>query len=262
MLANEIKINSENIKILENGNIIKSIKTQANIEIKKLYLEGIDPNIIKKNEIFLIGNVIFLDKIKSIRITAEEAEYNQINDVLKTIGKTEINIENQYEISSRNMVYNRKLQIIYSKSDTIVKDSEGNIYNIQKSFKYFIDKKIISASKVNVVDNKNNIYYFENSKIDLSSKEILGKELKIDFVDNYFGDSKNDPILKGRSALSNDKETKIYKTVFTTCNTENKSCPGWEIETDEFIHDKINKTFNYKNSWIKMFGKKFLFSLF
>ena len=40
LLANEIKINSENIKILENGNIIKSIKTQANIEIKKLYLEG------------------------------------------------------------------------------------------------------------------------------------------------------------------------------------------------------------------------------
>ena len=38
--ANEIKINSENIKILENGNIIKSIKTQASIEIKKLYLEG------------------------------------------------------------------------------------------------------------------------------------------------------------------------------------------------------------------------------
>ena len=97
---------------------------------------------------------------------------------------------------------------------------------------------------------------FENAKVNLASKEILGKEIKIDFEDGYFGNKENDPILRGRSALSNKNETKIYKTVFSTCNTENKSCPGWSIETEEFTHDKINKVFNYKNSWLKVFDQE------
>ena len=29
----------------------------------------------------------------------------------------------------------------------------------------------------------------------------------------------------------------------------------WEMETDEFRHDKIEKNFEYKDSWLKIFGK-------
>ena len=32
-----------------------------------------------------------------------------------------------------------------------------------------------------------------------------------------------------------------------------------EIETEEFTHDKINKTFNYKNSWLKIFNKEIFY---
>ena len=42
---------------------------------------------------------------------------------------------------------------------------------------------------------------------------------------------------------------------------ENKICPGWELETEEFTHDKIKRTFNYKNSWLKIFGKEIFISL-
>ena len=59
--------------------------------------------------------------------------------------------------------------------------------------------------------------------------------------------------------FSNNEETKIYKTVFSTCNTTNKSCPGWEIETEEFTHDKVNKVFNYKNSWLKLFDQEIFY---
>ena len=59
------------------------------------------------------------------------------------------------------------------------------------------------------------IFIISRLKIDLVNKEIAGKKLKIDFIDSYFGNEKNDPVLKGRSAISNDMETKIYKTVFT-----------------------------------------------
>ena len=37
------------------------------------------------------------------------------------------------------------------------------------------------------------------------------------------------------------EKTKIYKVAFTTCYTKNKKCPDWELQSEEFIHDKKNK---------------------
>ena len=260
LTADDVDIISDQITLIDNGNIIKSLNSKAVIKDKKIHLEG-NKSVYKKdkNEITLEGNVFFKDRIENITINTEEAKYNKSSDILKTRGKTIIKIENKYEVLSNNVVYNRKTQIIYSDSETTINDDQNNIYNIIDKFKFNLINEIVSTNKVNVIDNKNNIYYFENSKINLVNKEILGKELKIEFNDSYFGNSKNDPILKGRSATSNNNETKIYKTVFTTCNTQNKKCPGWEIETEEFTHDKINKTFNYKNSWLKIFDKEIFY---
>ena len=258
--AEDIEIFSDNIKILDDNNIIKSINTKANIKEKKLFLEGKSSIYDKsKQEITLIGDTIFIDKLNNLEINADEAIYYKKIDTILTKGKTKINVEDKYEILSKNMYYDRNSQDISSNYETTIYDSLGNVYNIQDKFKLNLISEVISSKKVNILDNKNNLYFFENSKIDLINKEIVGKELKIEFVDNYFGNSKNDPILKGKSAISNNKETKIYKTVFTTCNTENKICPGWELETEEFTHDKIKKTFNYKNSWLKIFGKEIFY---
>ena len=252
--ADDIEIYSDNIKILNNNNIIKSFNTKANIKEKKLFLEG-NNSVYDKNkqEITLTGDVIFIDELKNLKIYSEKALYNQTTDKLTTKGITKIEIEDEYEILSKNMIYDRISQIILSRQETTISDKLGNVYNIKDSFKFNLDDEVISAEKVNILDNKNNIYFFENSKIDLVNKEIAGKEIKIEFIDSFFGNADNDPRLKGRSVISNSKETKIYKTVFTTCNTENKVCPGWELETEEFTHDKIKKTFNYKNSWLKIF---------
>ena len=256
----EIEIISDNIKILENGKIIESIQTNAIIKKKGLYIEG-DYSVYNKEKkiIEFEKNVFFKDRIKNITIETEKAKYNQKSDILETIGITNIKIENKYEIISSNLFYDRESKKIYSKKEAIIKDISGNIYNLENSFQLDLVKEVISTKKTNVIDTDNNIYRFENAKINLTSKEILGKELKIDFVDNYFGIPDNDPILKGRSAISNNEKTKIYKTVFSTCNTANKNCPGWEIETEEFVHDKVNKVFNYKNSWLKLFDQEIFY---
>ena len=260
LYAEDIEIYSDNIKILDNNNIIKSVNSKAIIKEKKLLLQGNNSIYDKsKQEITMIGNVIFFDKLQNLKITSDKAIYNKTNDTLNTEGKTQIKIDDKYVILSKNMFYNRILQNISSNYETTINDNQGNVYNIQDSFKLNLIDEIISSKKINIIDAKNNIYFFENSKVNLINKEIVGRELKIEFIDNYFGNPNNDPILKGRSATSNDKETKIYKTVFTTCNTENKSCPGWELETEEFTHDKIKKTFNYKNSWLKLFDKEIFY---
>ena len=260
LYSDEVAIISDNIKILDNGKIIESIQTNAIIKSKGLYIEGDYSTYNKETEIIKFEkNVLFNDRKKNIKIETVNAKYNQKLDILETIGATNIKIENKYEIISSNMLYNRRSQQVYSNKETTVKDVNGNIYNLENSFQFDLNNEIITTEKTNIIDTDNNIYNFENAKINLVSKEILGKELKIDFVDNYFGISNNDPILKGRSAISNNEETKIYKTVFSTCNTTNKSCPGWEIETEEFTHDKVNKVFNYKNSWLKLFDQEIFY---
>jgi len=258
--SDEVEIVSENIKVLDNGKIIESIQTDAIIKMKGLHIEGDYSVYNKETEIIKFEkNVLFNDRTKNIKVETENAEYNQQLDTLETIGVTNIKIENKYEIISSNMFYDRKLQKIYSKNETTIKDISGNIYNLENSFQFDLIEETITTEKTNIIDTDNNIYVFENAKINLVTKEILGKELKIDFVDNYFGIPNNDPILKGRSAISNNEVTKIYKTVFSTCNTTNKSCPGWEIETEEFTHDKVNKVFNYKNSWLKLFDQEIFY---
>ncbi len=258
--ADEIDIVSDNIKIIENGKIIKSIKTKATIKKKGVYIEGDYSEYNKESEIIkLEKNVLFEDRTKKITVETENAKYNQKLDILETTGSTNIKIEKKYEIESSNLFFDRKLQKIYSSEETTIKDINGNIYNLERYFNFDLNKEIITSKKTNIIDVDNNIYIFDNAKINLLNKEILGQEVRIDFVDDYFGVPNNDPILKGRSAISNNNETKIYKTVFSTCNTKNKSCPGWEIETEEFTHDKINKVFNYKNSWLKIFDQEIFY---
>ena len=260
LYPDEVEIISDNIKILDNGKIIESIQTKAIIEKKGLYIEGDFSVYNKQTEIIKFEkNVLFNDITKNIKVETVNAAYNQKIDILETVGFTNIKIENKYEILSSNMFYNRRSQQIYSNKETTIKDINGNIYNLEKSFQFDLNNEIITTEKINIIDTDNNIYIFENAKINLVSKEILGKELKIDFVDNYFGIPNNDPILKGRSAISNNEQTKIYKAVFSTCNTTNKSCPGWEIETEEYTHDKVNKVFNYKNSWLKLFDQEIFY---
>jgi len=260
VFSEEININSTNIKVLEKGNIINALNVKANIPSKKIEIEGDKSIYDKKNsQLTIINNVKFFDKLKNIYLEGEKVIYNQLTDLVQTFGKTFIRIEDKYYVYSNDLFYDRKLQKIYTDKETIIKDKKQNVFNLEDNFVFDINNEIITSDKTNIIDNNNNEYGFEKAKIDLKNNAIAGKELKVNFMDSYFGNPDNDPILKGRGATSNENKTKIYKAVFTTCNTENKKCPGWEIQSEEFTHDKINKVFEYKNSWLKIFDKKVLY---
>ena len=40
---------------------------------------------------------------------------------------------------------------------------------------------------------------FLKVKVNLKTNEIVGKEVKVDFIDTFFGNINNDPLLKGKS---------------------------------------------------------------
>ena len=258
--SDEIKIDSSKIKVLEEGNIINAVNVKANIPNKELEIEG-DSLIYdkKKRQLTIINNVKFFDNKKNIFLEGEKVIYNQSTDILQTFGETFIRIEDKYYVYSNDLIYDRNVQKVISNKETIIKDKKKNIFNLEDSFVFDIKNEIISAEKTNIIDISNNEYEFEKAKINLKNNAIAGKELKVNFMDSFFGNPKNDPVLKGRGASSDEERTKIYKVAFTTCNTKNKKCPGWELQAEEFTHDKKKKVFEYKNSWLKIFDKKILY---
>ena len=258
--SDEIIFKSENIKISNNGNIVEAVDVEADLKDKEIIISGKNSIYEKQIKKLTIKKNVKIDNIsKNIFLRGDNVIYDLNIDRIRSVGKTYINVDKKYEITSKNLIYDREKNIILSNNETTIRDNKGNVLNLEERFKLNLNNEIISSNKINVIDNNNNRFEFGDAKINLKNNEIVGREIKIDFVDDFFGNPKNDPLLKGKSAISNDNETKIFKTVFSTCNTENKSCPGWEIETEEFTHDKKNKVFNYKNSWLKFFDKEIFY---
>lgn len=258
--ADTIFFDSENIKIEDNGDMIFATKGKARIPSNNLIIEG-DKFIYNKkiSELIILDDVKYFDKENSIYMEGQKLIYNEIENTILSKNETYIISENIYEINSSDVLYKRNKNKIFSDKLTIVNDNNENKFLFNEGLTIDLFKEIISSKKVTVTDKNYNKYFFENSKINLKINEIVGKEIFVEFEDSFFGDKNNDPLLKGKSVTSNSKNTKIFKTVFSTCNKENKNCRGWELQSQVFNHNKIKKLFEYEKSWLKVFDKKFIY---
>ena len=258
--AQTIFFDTKNIKIENDGNMIFATKGIANIPSKKLKIEG-DKFIYDKinSELTIFDNVKYNDKENNIFIESQRMIYNEIENTILSKSETFVNLENKYDVVSSDILFNRKMNKIYSNNFTEVNDKSNNKFVFKKGLIFDKSKEIVYSKNVSITDINLNKYFFENSKINLKQKEIVGKEIKVDFLDSFFGNENNDPVLKGKSVVSNTKGTKIYKTVFSTCNTEGKDCRGWELQSEIFTHNKIKKLFEYEKSWFKVFDKKLFY---
>ena len=175
VLADEIKIESSKIKVLEEGNIIDALNVKANIPNKKIEIEG-DKSIYDKenSQLTIINNVKYFDHSKNVYIEGEKVIYNQLTDLIQTFGTTFFSIEDKYYVYSNDLFYDRKSEKIYSNTETIIKDNKENIFNLEDSFVFDLNNKTISSDKTNIIDNSNNEYEFEKAKIDLKNNAIVG----------------------------------------------------------------------------------------
>lgn len=258
--SDEVKIESTNIDISDQGNIILAKDAEIQIPSKKLKIKSNKLKYVKnKNIINFSGNVIFNDEINNLTIKGDKINYERNRDLVFSDGDATLNIEKNYKIKSKNIYHDINLNKIYGSEETLVEDKFGNFYFLKKNFEFDLLEEKIKTKKSIILDKNGNKYVFEDLIINLKNNEIAGKEIKIEFDDGYFGNNNNDPILKGRSAYSNKDELKIYKAVFSTCNIKNKKCRGWEVNTKEFNHDKKKKIFEYNDSWLKLFDYKVFF---
>ena len=258
--AQTVFFDSKNIKIDTEDNMIYATEGIAKIPAKNLKIIGEKFIYDKLNsELIIFDNVEYIDEGKDIIIKSQKMIYNETDNKVFTQSETFLDLENKYDIKSSNILFDRNLNIISSNEITEINDKISNKFIFEKGLVFDTFREIISSEKIFIKDQNLNEYSFENSKLNLKDNEVAGKDVKVDFVDDFFGNENNDPVLKGSSIVSNNQNTKIYKTVFSTCNKKNKNCRGWELQSEIFTHNKTKKLFEYEKSWFKVFDKKIFY---
>ncbi len=258
--AETVLFDTKNLKIEADGNMLFATKGIAKIPAKNLEIQG-DKFVYDKlnSELTIFDNVKYIDNQNYIIIESDKMIYNELSNIVLSKNKTIINFENTYEINSIDIMFDRNLNKISSNDLTKVNDKLGNYFEFKNGLIFDVLHEKIASKQILITDKNFNKYYFENSQLNLKINEIVGKEVKVDFDNSFFGNINNDPILKGKGIISNDQNTKIYKTVFSTCNKSNKNCRGWELQSDIFTHNKEKKLFEYEKSWLKVFDKRLFY---
>ena len=260
-MSQEVLMDSSNMNIINDGSVIIADDVEIFVPLEKIKVEADKAKYEKlKNFVTFTDNVLFNDNLNEVIIKSNLVEYEREKELIYSSGKTKLNIEYKYKIDTKNVYFDRKIRKIYSNQETLIEDEENNFYILKDGFELDIVNEIIKSKKSTIIDRNNNKYIFENLLVDLKINEIVGKELKVEFEKSFFGNENNEPLLKGRSSYSNDDELKVYKAVFSTCNIENKKCRAWELNSDEFVHDKNKKIFVYKNAWLKLFDYNVLYT--
>ena len=260
LFSDEIEFEASNMDIKNDGNTIIAYNSKTIILNENITITSKKAKYIKDKKIIIFeDDVFFDDKKNKLTIQSQKISYDKDKDLIYSNNETFFDIENKYKIKSNDVFFNRKINEIYSDKATTLKDDKKNIYNFKKKFKYDLNDRIVKSNNSIIEDIDGNKYNFDNLVVNLKNNEIIGTGLDVEYEDSYFGNKNNDPILKGNSAYSNKDELRIYKGVFSTCNKENKKCRGWELNTQEFSHNKNKKIFEYRHSWLKLFGYKILY---
>ena len=253
VISEEIEFKATDIEISNDQNLTTANDGSALIKDDDLIVEGKKMRYFRNESLLIIdrGKIYSLDQ--NFEIDSNLIEYK--------INKSEINFSEKVKIvdKSNNLLintdrikYDVKNQQIISQSNSEIKDKLGNIYQV-KNFNYSIEDKIIKLSNLKALDANNNTFVVDIAFLDLKRNELTAKDIGINF--KISKDSENEPRLKGRSLVNNEKKTVIKKGTFTFCKKREK-CPPWEMGAEEIIHDKERKIIKYKNASLKIYDKK------
>lgn len=252
--SDQLIFESETIELKDSGNIIEAsngveIQGINNIKIKakNSFYNNLD------SELLLKDDVVFHENKKNIKIFSDEVLYKRNIEKIISNGKTQIQLADKYKIIADNIEYLKKENIIQSNSKTVLLDKFNNQINVN-NFKYLTDKNLFYGNNVSMLDADKNNYSLENVMINLNNHTLLAKDVEINFVKNIFGNSSNDPRLKGTSLSINNDMAIIKNGIFTSCK-KNDTCPPWSMLSSEIKHDKAKKTINYKNAWLRIYDK-------
>ncbi len=244
--ANLIELIDKDKKILAKRNV--KILTDSEIITAEEMLYFKDTGVAE-----IKGNLILKKLDNSLKIFSDELIYKKKVEEITLKKNVLIELNQKYKFKTNTAKYFKLKNKIIVDNPSNITDSFGNSIYAKKSI-FSIDKKLLKIRSVKMQDVENNIYYFENAIINFKTNEIIGDNVKIDFVKKSFGNEQNDPRLRGNYVFRDKNSTVIKKGVFTTCKKD-ADCPPWQFKAGEIKHDKLKKTIYYKNAWLEIYDK-------
>ena len=251
--AKEIEFDASDIEINDTQNLTIANNGIAKIKDDGIVVEGVKIKYFKDQSLIVVekGKISKIDS--NLNITSGTIEYNLKNSKINFTDKVNIDDKiNNLIIYSDEVSYDIINQKISGKSNTKIIDEFDNTYEVNE-FEYSTKDRIIKLANTKISDQNENTFYLEVAYLDLNKKEVVAKDIGLNF--KISENSENEPRLKGRSLVSNERNTIVKKGTFTFCKKREK-CPPWEMSANEIRHDKLKKIVHYKGASLKVYDKK------
>ena len=257
-LKKNYKINSESIEFFKNQNKIIG-KGLTKLSIENNYFLTSKENLnyqINKKIVNAKGEVRVIDKINEYTIIADNINFSQNEEEITTKGSSNLLFKNKFDITSKDIFFSNKKNIIHSKAKASIIDKENKIYYEISNFYLDTLNQILKGENISINSNfdkpLNDKFYIKNGVFDLKQKSFITKDISINLKKDIFNNKKNDPRLKGVSSSSKNGVTTINKGVFTSCQ-DNDDCPPWSIQAEKIEYDSNKKTITYDNALLKIY---------
>jgi len=136
VLSNEFIFEVSDLVILDNGNVYKGnnrgkVVTDTQVELMSdnfIYLKKI-------NRLETNGNVELTDIKNNITINADKMFYLKSEEIIYTVGKTLVNVDDQYNVVGSDLTFLKNEMILMSNNKTIITDINSNVYKLAQ-FQY------------------------------------------------------------------------------------------------------------------------------
>jgi len=253
LLAKEIEFDASDIEINDSQNLTIANNGIAKIKDDGIIVEGLKIKYFKDQSLIIVeqGKISNIDL--NLEITSGTIEYNLKDAKINFTDKVNIDDKkNDLVIYSNKINYDISNQKIFGQGNTKIIDEFDNTYEVSE-FEYSTKDKIVKLDNTKVSDQNENTFYLEVAYLDLNKKEIVAKDIGLNF--KISENSENEPRLKGRSLISDERNTIVKKGTFTFCKKREK-CPPWEMSAKEIRHDKLKKIIHYKGASLKVYDKK------
>ena len=253
IFAKEIEFDASDIEINNNQNLTTANNGIAKIKEDKIIIEGIKIEYFKDKSLIVVSQGKVFKTDINIEIRSEKIRYQLKDGKISFTNKVKIDDQkNNFLIFSDKINYDLVNKKVIGEGNSKIIDEFDNTY-IVNDFEYIIKDKVIKLNNTKVTDQNNNIFELEMAYLDLNKKEIVAKDIGLNF--KVSENSENEPRLKGRSLTSDENNTIVQKGTFTFCKKREK-CPPWEMSANEIRHDKVKKIIHYKGASLKVYDKK------
>ena len=253
--AENLSITAKNVTLDKEKNL-SIFKNDVVVVTKNKTLKSELAEYDRENGLLVLKQNVSIKDEKNNIMQTNYAEFFEKDEIIKTVGFTEIFTLEKYKLKGQDLYIDNKIRLIKSDKESILEDIEGNVIKLE-NFEYSIENSFFkSVGLVEVKDVKNNKYEFSQVYIDTKKKEILGADSKSFLNSKVFKiNEKNNPRVFSNTIKITKEKSTFDKSIFTLCQYRaNDKCPPWVIQSKKMLHDNKKKTIYYDNAIIKVYN--------